>query len=57
MIWRTVVCFFQSAHKFKTRYATLGFMREARLDDGGMWPTAFALTQLTAAEEAMMMRS
>jgi uncharacterized protein YdhG (YjbR/CyaY superfamily) len=47
-----VVCFFQAASKFKTRYATLGFQHEARLDDGGMWPTAFALTALTAAEEA-----
>ena len=47
-----VVCFFQSAQKFKTRYATLGFMHEANLDDGAMWPTAFALTALTAAEEA-----
>ena len=47
-----VVCFFQSAAKFKTRYATLGFMHEAQLDDGAMWPTAFALTALTAAEEA-----
>jgi uncharacterized protein YdhG (YjbR/CyaY superfamily) len=47
-----VVCFFQSAQKFKTRYATLGFMHEANLDDGAMWPTAFALKQLTAAEEA-----
>jgi hypothetical protein len=47
-----VVCFFQSAAKFKTRYATLGFMHEANLDDGTMWPTAFALTELTAAEEA-----
>jgi uncharacterized protein YdhG (YjbR/CyaY superfamily) len=47
-----VVCFFQSAAKFKTRYATLGFMHEAKLDDGAMWPTAFALVQLTAAEEA-----
>ena len=47
-----VVCFFQSAQKFKTRYATLGFMHEASLDDGAMWPTAFALTELTAAEEA-----
>jgi hypothetical protein len=45
-----VVCFFQSAAKFKTRYATLGFMHEANLDDGGMWPTAFALTALTAAD-------
>ena len=47
-----VVCFFQSAQKFKTRYATLGFMHEANLDEGGMWPTAFALKKLTAAEEA-----
>lgn len=47
-----VVCFFQSAQKFKTRYATFGFMHEAHLDDGAMWPTAFALTALTAAEEA-----
>ena len=47
-----VVCFFQSAQKFKTRYATLGFMHEAKLDDGAMWPTAFALKELTAAEEA-----
>ena len=47
-----VVCFFQSAEKFKTRYATLGFMHEANLDDGAMWPTAFALKELTDAEEA-----
>ena len=47
-----VVCFFQSAQKFKTRYATLGFMHEANLDEGAMWPTAFALTKLTAADEA-----
>jgi len=47
-----IVCFFQSAQKFKTRYATLGFMHEANLDDGAMWPTAFALKQLGAAEEA-----
>src|SRR5947208_10290523 len=46
------VCFFQSAQKFKTRYATLGFMHEANLDEGAMWPTAFALKELTAAEEA-----
>ena len=46
-----VVCFFQSAHKFKTRYATFGFQHEAHLDDGAMWPVAFALKQLTAAEE------
>ena len=47
-----VVCFFQSAQKFKTRYATLGFSDQANLDDGAMWPTAFALKELTAAEEA-----
>jgi uncharacterized protein YdhG (YjbR/CyaY superfamily) len=47
-----VVCFFQSAQKFKTRYATLGFSDKANLDDGAMWPTAFALKELTAAEEA-----
>ncbi len=47
-----VVCFFQSAQKFKTRYATLGFMQEAKLDDGAMWPTAFALKSLAAGEEA-----
>jgi len=47
-----VVCFFQSAQKFKTRYATFGFMHEANLDEGAMWPTAFALKDLTAAEEA-----
>src|SRR5216110_2025402 len=47
-----VVCFFQSAQKFKTRYATFGFMHEANLDEGGMWPTAFALRELTPADEA-----
>jgi uncharacterized protein YdhG (YjbR/CyaY superfamily) len=47
-----VVCFFQPAQKFNTRYATLGFNDEAHLDDGGMWPVAFALKELTAAEEA-----
>jgi uncharacterized protein YdhG (YjbR/CyaY superfamily) len=47
-----VVCFFQGAQKFKTRYATLGFSDKAALDDGHMWPTAFALKELTAAEEA-----
>jgi uncharacterized protein YdhG (YjbR/CyaY superfamily) len=47
-----VVCFFQSAQKFKTRYATLGFNDKANLDEGGMWPVAFALKELTAAEEA-----
>ena len=47
-----VLCFFRSAEKFGTRYATLGFSDEANLDDGRMWPTDFALTELTAAEEA-----
>jgi uncharacterized protein YdhG (YjbR/CyaY superfamily) len=47
-----VVCFFQSAHKFKSRYATFGFSDEANLDEGNMWPTSFALKDLTAAEEA-----
>jgi len=47
-----VVCFFQSAQKFKTRYATFGFSDKANLDEGAMWPTAFALTELTAAGEA-----
>ncbi|MEU6351864.1 DUF1801 domain-containing protein [Streptomyces sp. NPDC047072] len=49
-----VVCFFQSAAKFKARYATLGFNDEARLDEGSMWPTAFALRELTAADEALI---
>jgi len=47
-----VVCFFQSAQKFNTRYATLGFGETANLDDGAMWPTSFALKELTAADEA-----
>ena len=47
-----VVCFFQGAQKFKTRYATFGFSDAANLDQGAMWPTAFALKTLTAAEEA-----
>ena len=47
-----IVCFFQGAQKFKTRYATLGFTDKATLDEGDMWPTAFALMELTAAEEA-----
>jgi len=47
-----VVCFFQPAQKFKTRYATFGFNDTANLDEGAMWPTAFALTELTAADEA-----
>jgi uncharacterized protein YdhG (YjbR/CyaY superfamily) len=46
-----VVCFFQSAEKFKSRYATLGFSDKANLDDGAMWPTAFALKKLTRADE------
>ena len=47
-----VVCFFQSAGKFKSRYATLGFSDEANLDEGAMWPTSFALEKMTAADEA-----
>ena len=47
-----IICFFQSAHKFESRYATLGFNDAANLDDGNLWPTAFALTELNAAEEA-----
>jgi uncharacterized protein YdhG (YjbR/CyaY superfamily) len=47
-----VICHFQSAQKFKTRYATLGFSDKANLDEGAVWPVAFALTKLTAAEEA-----
>ena len=47
-----VVCFFQNAQKFKTRYSTLGFNEEANLDDGTMWPTAYALTELSEADEA-----
>ncbi|MBS2964526.1 DUF1801 domain-containing protein [Actinocrinis puniceicyclus] len=47
-----IVCFFQTSQKFKTRYSTLGFNDAARLDEGTMWPTAFALTELTAADEA-----
>jgi len=46
-----VVCFFQSAHKFKSRYATFGFSDKANLDEGAMWPTSFALKSLTTAEE------
>jgi uncharacterized protein YdhG (YjbR/CyaY superfamily) len=47
-----VVCYFQSAHKFKSRYATLGFSDAANLDEGAIWPTSFAVTKLTAAAEA-----
>lgn len=46
-----VVCFFQGSHKFKTRYSTLGFNDSANLDDGTMWPAAYALTELTTADE------
>ena len=49
-----VLCFFQSSEKFKSRYATLGFNDIANLDDGTVWPTAFALAKLTAADEAMI---
>jgi uncharacterized protein YdhG (YjbR/CyaY superfamily) len=49
-----IVCFFQAASKFKVRYATLGFQPDAKLDDGAMWPTAFALTELNPADEAMI---
>jgi uncharacterized protein YdhG (YjbR/CyaY superfamily) len=48
----TIVCHFQPARKFKTRYPTLGFSDKANLDDGNMWPVAYALTKLTKAEEA-----
>jgi uncharacterized protein YdhG (YjbR/CyaY superfamily) len=47
-----VLCYFQSADKFKSRYATFGFNDVANLDEGNMWPTSFALTKLTTAEEA-----
>ncbi len=47
-----LICFFTAADKFKSRYATFGFEESAKLDDGAMWPTSFALTKLTAAEEA-----
>src|ERR687895_179401 len=47
-----IVCYFQSAQKFNSRYATLGFSDEANLDEGAMWPTSFALKELTATEEA-----
>jgi uncharacterized protein YdhG (YjbR/CyaY superfamily) len=51
-----VVCFFQPADKFKARYPTLGFNDPANLDDGNMWPTSYALTKLTAADEATIVR-
>ena len=47
-----VVCFFQAASKFNTRYATFGFQHDANLDEGDMWPVSFALKKLTAADEA-----
>jgi uncharacterized protein YdhG (YjbR/CyaY superfamily) len=47
-----IVCFFKPGSKFKSRYATFGFEEEARLDDGSMWPTSYALTKLTKADEA-----
>jgi uncharacterized protein YdhG (YjbR/CyaY superfamily) len=49
-----VICYFQSAQKFKTRYSSFGFSDQANLDEGAMWPVAFALVELTAAEEAMI---
>ena len=49
-----VVCFFQAASKFKTRYGTLGFSDKARLDDGALWPTAYALVELTPRIEALI---
>ena len=49
---KDVVCFFQSAQKFKSRYATLGFNDKANIDEGAMWPTSFALMELTDVEEA-----
>ena len=52
-----VVCYFQSAHKFKSRYATFGFSDKANLDEGAMWPTSFALKRLTAAERKRSARS
>ena len=51
-----IVCFFQPASKFKARYSTLGFNERAKLDDGNMWPTSFALIKLTAAEEAKIVK-
>jgi uncharacterized protein YdhG (YjbR/CyaY superfamily) len=50
----TVVCFFQAAQKFNTRYATFGFQHEANLDEGAIWPVAFAVKKLTGAEEAKL---
>jgi len=50
----TVICFFQSALKFNTRYATFGFQHDANLDDGHMWPVAFALTEISDTDEALI---
>jgi uncharacterized protein YdhG (YjbR/CyaY superfamily) len=50
-----VVCFFQSGQKFQTRYCTFGFNEAAKLDEGGMWPTSYALTQLTSVEEKRLL--
>ena len=47
-----LICFFQAASKFKVRYATFGFQPDAKVDDGSMWPVAYALTELTPADEA-----
>ena len=52
-----VVCFYQSGHRFKSRYGTFGFSDKANLDDGAMWPTSFAVKKLTAAEEATIASS
>ena len=52
-----VICFFKAADKFKSRYATFGFEENAKLDDGTMWPTSFALTKLTDADERRSPRS
>jgi len=49
-----VVCFFQNSQKFKTRYATLGFSDKANLDEGNLWPTTYAINELTANEEAII---
>jgi uncharacterized protein YdhG (YjbR/CyaY superfamily) len=51
-----VICFFQAASKFNVRYATFGFQHDANLDNGDMWPTAFALKELTAATEAQIIK-
>jgi len=51
-----VICFFQNSQKFKTRYSTLGFSDKANLDEGNLWPTSYALKELTAKEEAMIIK-